>query len=82
MATNDLQLTDRIVVSRNVLHGKPRIAGTRVPVYIILDLLAAGKTIEQITGEDYYPDITPEDIYACIAYASRVVQNDEFVPTL
>lgn len=82
MATNDLQLTDRIVVSRNVLHGKPRIAGTRVPVYIILDLLAAGKSIEQITGEDYYPDITSEDIYACIAYASRVVQNDEFVPTL
>ncbi len=82
MATNDLQLTDRIVVSRNVLHGKPRIAGTRVPVHTILDLLAAGKTIEQITGEDYYPDITPEDIYACIAYASRVVQNDEFVPTL
>lgn len=82
MAANDYPLTDRIVVSRNVLHGKPRIAGTRIPVYIILDLLASGKTIEQITSEDYYPDLTPQDILACIAYASRVVQNDEFVPTL
>ena len=37
-------LLDRIVVSRDVVHGKPRIAGTRVMVYQVLDLLAAGKT--------------------------------------
>lgn len=79
MADNDFPLAERIVVSRNVVHGKPRIAGTRIPVYIILDLLSAGKTVEQIISDDYYPDITPEDVYACIAYASRVVQNDAFV---
>lgn len=73
-------LADRIVVSRDVLHGKPRIAGTRITVYQILDLLAAGKTVTEITSEDYFPDITAEDVYACIAYASRIVQNDEVIP--
>jgi len=76
---NDLHLTERIVVSRNICHGKPRITGTRIMVYLILDLLGAGKTPEEITSEDYYPDLTVDDVYACITYASRVIQNDEFV---
>ncbi len=61
-------LNARIVVSRNICHGKPRIAGTRIMVYQILDLLAAGKTIAEITT-DYFPDITAEDVLACIEYA-------------
>lgn len=40
-------LFDRIVVSREVMHGQPRIAGTRVTVVQVLDLLAAGKTPKQ-----------------------------------
>ena len=80
MTNSERYLTDRIVVSRDVSHGKPRIAGTRIMVHLILDLLAAGKSIEEIIGEDYYPDITREDVLACIDYASRLVQNDEFVP--
>jgi uncharacterized protein (DUF433 family) len=63
-------LSERIVVSRDVVHGKPRIAGTRIMVHQILDLLAAGKTISDIISDDYFPDITAEDIFACIAYAS------------
>lgn len=74
-------LSERIVVSRHVVHGKPRIAGTRIMVYQILDLLAAGKAISEIISDDYFPDITAEDVFACIAYASSVVQNDEIVPT-
>lgn len=34
----------------------------------ILDLLSEGKTVEEITSDDYFPDITVEDVYACIAY--------------
>jgi uncharacterized protein (DUF433 family) len=79
MAVNDIQLIERIVVSRNICHGKPRIVGTRIMVYLILDLLAAGKTPEEIISEDYYPDLTIEDVYACITYASRIMQNDGFV---
>jgi uncharacterized protein (DUF433 family) len=79
MAMKDIHLTERIVVSRDICHGKPRIADTRIMVYLILDLLAAGKTPEDIISEDYYPDLTVEDVYACVTYASRVIQNDEFV---
>jgi uncharacterized protein (DUF433 family) len=73
MATNEHRLTDRIVVSRDICHGKPRIAGTRIMVYQILDLLAAGKSVAEITSEDYHPDITADDVLACLAYASHVV---------
>lgn len=81
MPTHDQPLTARIVVSRDVCHGKPRIAGTRIMVYQVLALLAAGKTTAEITSEDYYPDITAEDVLACLAYASRIVENDTVVPT-
>lgn len=69
-------LSDRIVASPNIVHGKPRIAGTRIMVYLILDLLASGKTPQQIISEDYYPDITEADILACIQYASNVVREE------
>jgi uncharacterized protein (DUF433 family) len=75
------RLMDRIVASAEVAHGKPRIAGTRIMVYQVLDLLAAGKTSQVIISEDYFPELTSDDVQACIAYASRVVRNDEFVPT-
>lgn len=81
MTTTDQILAPRIVVSRTVCHGKPRIAGTRIMVHQVLDLLAAGKTIAAITSEDYFPDITAEDVLACIAYASRVIEDETVVPT-
>ena len=62
-------LSERIVVSRDVAHGKPWIAGTRIMVYQVLDLLAAGKTPAEITSDDYFPDLTVDDIRACIAYS-------------
>ncbi|MFA4842279.1 MAG: DUF433 domain-containing protein [Candidatus Omnitrophota bacterium] len=46
-------------------------------VWQILDLLAAGLKPEEITGGDYFPQITTEDVYACIAYANQLVQNEE-----
>jgi uncharacterized protein (DUF433 family) len=63
----ELPLSDRIVVSREVMHGSPRIAGTRITVVQVLDLLAAGKTPSEIISEEYYPDLTEADIRACIA---------------
>lgn len=69
----DTPLYDRIVVSREVMHGKPRVAGTRVLVTQVLDHLAAGKSIREITSEDYFPDLSEADVRACIAYASKVL---------
>lgn len=60
---------DRIVSSADVLKGKPRIKNTRIPAALILGYLAAGSTTEQVIAE--FPDLTPEDVAACLDYATR-----------
>lgn len=77
----DQTVFDRIVVSRDVMHGKPRIAGTRITVVQILDLLAGGKSPAEIISDDYYPDITEDDVRACIAYASHMIREDPVIPS-
>lgn len=64
------KIADRIEVDPKVHHGKPVIAGTRVPVHMILGLLGNGVTIEEIL-QDYYDHITKEDILACIRVADH-----------
>lgn len=61
---------DYIVSTADVLHGKPRIKGTRIPVSLILGYLAAGNTPEEIIKE--FPDITKEQIAACLDYAREL----------
>jgi uncharacterized protein (DUF433 family) len=56
-----------IVSTPDVLSGKPRIDGTRIPVALILGYLAAGSTHDEIIGE--FPDLRREDIAACLDYA-------------
>lgn len=63
---SDVQLADRIVVSKDVVHGKPRVAGTRVMVVQVLDLLAAGKSEAEIISDDYFPQLTVDDVRACV----------------
>ena len=63
-------------VDPNVAFGKPVVAGTRIPVYMVLELLDAGYTPEQII-RDYYPTLTADAMYACLRYATEVVKNEE-----
>jgi uncharacterized protein (DUF433 family) len=56
-----------IVSTPEVLRGKPRIKETRIPVSLILGYLADGKSIKEII--DQFPDITQEQIAACLDYA-------------
>jgi uncharacterized protein (DUF433 family) len=58
---------DHIVSTPDILRGKPRIAGTRIPVSLILGYLAAGSTFEEIMKE--FSDLTKEQIAACLDYA-------------
>lgn len=58
---------EHIVSTPDVLSGKPRIDGTRIPVALILGYLAAGNTFDQVIDE--FPDLTREDIAACLDYA-------------
>lgn len=67
-------MINRISIDRDIMHGKPCIKGTRIPVYLILDLLAGGSTIKETL--DDYPDITEEDIRACVEYAAMLAREE------
>ncbi len=69
---------DRIIVDPAVLAGKPVIKGTRIAVDFVVDLLGRGWTIEQVLQE--YDHVTREDIQACLAYASEVLQSERVYP--
>ena len=58
---------NHVVSTPDVLRGKPRIKGTRIPVSLILGHLATGNTPEDIIRE--FPDLTKEQIAACLDYA-------------
>jgi uncharacterized protein (DUF433 family) len=58
---------EHIMSTADVLRGKPRIKGTRIPVSLILGYLAAGHTAEEIIVE--LPDLRKEQIAACLDYA-------------
>jgi len=64
------ELLSRISVSPDVCFGKPCIAGHRVWVSLVLDLLASGMTITEVLAQ--YPGITEEDVLACIAYGAEM----------
>jgi len=60
---------DHIVSTPEVLRGKPRIKGTRIPVNLILGYLASGSSFDEIIGE--FPDLTKDQIAACLDGSSR-----------
>ena len=57
-------MIEKIVVNPNIHFGKPCIAGTRITVQSVLELINEGITFNEIILE-YYPDLTVEDIRAC-----------------
>ena len=67
-------IAERISVDPHVCSGKPCIKGTRIPVHIILGLLAAGEDFQGISRA--YPNIQKEDIIACIRYAALLTEEE------
>jgi uncharacterized protein (DUF433 family) len=70
------ELLKRISIDPRVCFGKPCIWGTRLWVALILDQLASGLSIEEILKE--YPQLTREDILACMAYGAEM-SRERFV---
>ncbi len=71
-------MKERIIVDPNILVGKPVVQGTRIPVYLILNLLAKGKSVVAIIND--YPELTKEDVLAAINYAAEHMKYEEVKP--
>ena len=67
---------DRITSNPSILVGKPAIKGTRISVELILGWLAEGWTHEMIL--DAYPQITQEDILACLAFTAQMMREEQY----
>jgi uncharacterized protein (DUF433 family) len=66
-------LNKRITINPEIRFGKPCIRGTRITVGDILNLLAAGFTIDEIPKQ--YPGITKKDVLAAIEFASKMSEE-------
>ena len=64
-----------IVTDPTILAGKPVIRGTRIPVYLILNLLAQGYTFERVIKA--YPQLKRDDITAALEYAHNMAKREE-----
>jgi len=70
-----MSFLERIELSPKVCNGKPIIKGTRIPVSVILDQIAAGDSWDAIIGG--YPELSTDDIQAALLYASAVLEHTE-----
>ena len=69
---------ERITLDPQVLTGKPVIKGTRLAVEFIVELLAQGWTVDDVITN--YPDLTHNDILACLSYASAELRDIKVYP--
>jgi uncharacterized protein (DUF433 family) len=66
-------MLERITLNPDICNGRPVVCGTRITVQTVLEFLAAGDSVEDVLAE--YPDLTHEDVQACLNYASRLMAN-------
>ncbi len=72
----DAEVFERISSDPDICHGKPCIKGTRIPVYLIVSLIAEEENTESIIKD--YPSITYEDIKAAIKYAAKLCEYEAY----
>ena len=71
-------MLEQIEIDPRVCNGNPVVRGTRIPVAVILDHLAAGQSWESIL--EGFPELSREDIVAVLGFARQLVENTEIVP--
>jgi uncharacterized protein (DUF433 family) len=69
-------MNERIVVDPNIHFGKPTVAGTRITVQGVLELINEGLSFDEIRN-DYYRDLTVDDIKACVDYAIALISAED-----
>ncbi len=68
-------MKQQIVIDPQICHGKPCVANHRIPVTMVLELVAEGISFEEIIAT-YYPTLRREDIAACILYAKHLIEPE------
>ncbi len=71
---------DRITIDDKILNGKPVIRGKRISVQTVLEYLGAGESYEEILKQ--YPTLEPDDIKACIRFASELMNRNYVIKTV
>lgn len=66
----------RITIDNTIHFGQPCVVGTRIPVYAVLELVQAGIPFDEIVRE-YYPDLTVDDVVACVKYAVTLIKSED-----
>lgn len=64
----------RVEAKPGVMMGKPCVKGTRIPVYLLLEKMAAGETFDQLLTA--YPQLAIEDLRACLEYAAALAADE------
>jgi uncharacterized protein (DUF433 family) len=73
-----LEVGKYIVVDDEVCHGKPTFKGTRILVSDVVELLAAGVSIEEIV-RDYYPGLSEDMVREALSWAAKVIRGEHYV---
>ncbi|MDQ3179518.1 MAG: DUF433 domain-containing protein [Acidobacteriota bacterium] len=74
------ELEERITIDPNICNGKPTIRHKRISVQTILEFLSNGDSVEEIL--ENYPTLTREDIYACLRFATNLMEHNYIVESV
>jgi uncharacterized protein (DUF433 family) len=66
----------RITINPEICHGKPCVRNMRWPVEVILDMLGANMSIDEIIED--HPELERADVLACLQYAKTLVTGETF----
>ena len=69
-------MSERIAVNPLIHFGKPCVSGTRITVQSVLELVREGITAEDLC-RDYYPDLSADDVRACVQYAIDLISLED-----
>ena len=74
-----INYAEYITVDPKICHGQPCFKGTRIMVYLVLEMLEAGETTDEIIKKAY-PQLTQKHIQAALHYAAELIKTGEYIP--
>ena len=73
-----MEINESIVADSEICHGKPTFKGTRIMVWQVTELLAAGVSIDEIL-KDHFPQLNKKAILAALSFASKTIGDERYI---